>query len=221
MGGGFDALVVFLREPRPGTVKTRLAAAVGAEAAAALYRALAEAEIRATVPRRGEYERLFFFDPPGARAALERWWPGEVLLAQAGADLGLRMAAAFAEAFRRGARRAAILGTDVPWASREDVLEALESLDDHDLAIGPATDGGYWILALDRPRPELFRGIAWSTPSVFVSTVERAGAFGLGVRVLRMLPDVDTADDLRAHWGRLRGLLPPDLAAAVGALIAR
>ena len=68
-------------------------------------------------------------------------------------------------------------------------------------------DGGYYLLALDRSRPELFEGIAWSTPSVRAATAERAAALGLRVRMLEELPDIDTLADVRAQWGKLRPLL--------------
>lgn len=218
-----DALLVFLKRPAAGEVKTRLAAALGSAVAADLYRVLAEEVVRRTAPREAEYARLLFFTPPEARGEMEAWLPGEAWLAQQGADLGARMDAAFAEAFRRGARRAALVGSDSPWVSRERVLEALRSLDDHDAVLGPASDGGYYLLALDRPRPELFQGIAWSTPSVFAATVERAGALGLAVRMLGVLPDVDTLDDVRAAWDRLHPLLAgrPQLAAAVARALGR
>jgi len=200
-------LIVFVKEPRPGAAKTRLVPALGADGAAELYRALAEEEIRQTAPRPGEYTRLFFFAPPGARTAMQVWLPGESLLPQEGDDLGARMAGAFAETFRRGARRAAVIGTDVPWLHRGLVVEALAALEGHDLVLGPTADGGYYLLALDRPRPALFQGIAWSTPSVFASTVERAAGLGLRVRVLPELPDIDTLEDVRRHWAKLRPLL--------------
>ena len=215
-----DVLLVFVKEPRAGQAKTRLIPALGAEAAAQLYRALADEEIRATRPRGDEYERLFFFTPPPAQAAIAAWLPGEDLRHQHGPDLGERMAQAFDTAFAEGARRVAIIGTDVPWVSRETVLEAFEALDDHDLVLGPARDGGYYLLAVSSRRPELFQGMAWSTPSVFHATVERAGGLGLGVRVLAPLTDIDTLEDVRAEWPRVRPLLrDPSLRATVqGAL---
>lgn len=208
-------LLVFVKEPRPGMVKTRLATSLGAERAAAVYRCLADALVRQTAPAAGEYTRVFCFAPSDATAAMQAWLPGESLLAQHGDDLGARMANAFAEAFRRGARRVAIVGTDAPGVGRALVAEALRSLDDHDVAIGPARDGGYYLLALHQPRPELFQGIAWSTSAVFTSTLERAAVLGLGVRILDVQADVDTIDDLRAEWPLLRPLLDDELAAAV------
>ena len=96
-------LVVFVKEPRPGAVKTRLAAEIGADEAALVYRALAEGVLEATTPRPGEYERLVFFDPHEARQALRAWLPGVSLRAQAGAGQGARLTHAFARAIGRGA----------------------------------------------------------------------------------------------------------------------
>jgi len=204
-----DVLIVFVKEPRPGAVKTRLVPALGEERAALLYRALADEEVRRTTPRPGEYDRLFFFTPAGAQPALQQWFPGELMLPQSGDDLGARMAHAFDTTFRRGARRAAIVGSDVPWVSRELVREALLSLDDHEVVVGPARDGGYYLLALDRPRPGLFEGIAWGTPSVLPATAQRAGMLGLRLSVLEPLSDIDTLEDVRREWRSLRPLLAP------------
>ena len=202
-----DALIVFVKEPRPGTVKTRLLPALDPQSAAELYRALAEEEIRQTAPGADEYSRLFFYAPPASPEAMRAWLPGETFLPQRGEDLGARMSAAFDETFRRGARRAAVIGTDVPWLHRGLVAEAFSALDAHDVVLGPTSDGGYYLLALARPQPALFQGIAWSTSSVLTSTLDRAASLGLRVRLLPELPDIDTLDDVRAHWPRLRALL--------------
>ena len=138
---------------------------------------------------------------------MRAWLPGVRLLPQEGDDLGERMADAFARAFARGARRVAIVGTDVPGVTRETVLAALSALDAADVALGPAEDGGYYLLALREPRPELFAGIAWSTATVAAETRSRAAASGLTVRELPALRDLDTLEDLRGLWPCLEGLL--------------
>ena len=216
-----SALVVFLKHPRPGAVKTRLAAAIGAEAAADLYRALAERALEATTPLAEDFERLVFFDPPESLPQMREWLPGVRLLAQSGHDLGARMADAFARAFARGASRVAIVGTDAPGVSRATVTEALSALDTADVVIGPADDGGYYLIALRAPRPELFAGIEWSTPGVRGQTLALAAAAGVSVRELGRLRDVDTLDDLRAEWPAVRALLGdrPELRAALARLV--
>ena len=216
-----DVLLVFVKEPRPGAVKSRLAAAIGPDRAARVYKAIAEEEIRRTAPRDDEYQRRLVFSPPAARARIAEWLPGEALLEQSEGDIGERMARAFEEAFARGARRVVLVGTDVPALSREDVLEAIESLDDQDVVIGPATDGGYYLLALKRADRGLFQGIPWSTPQVLTATLDRAVRLGRSVRVLQTLGDVDTAEDLAADWRRVGPLLPEGLRREVAALIGK
>jgi rSAM/selenodomain-associated transferase 1 len=211
-------LIVFVKAPRPGGVKTRLIPVLGAEGAADFYRTLAEEEVARTTPRAGDYKRLFFYAPPDARDAIASWFPGEALVAQEGSDLGARMAAAFDTAFRGGARRVAIIGSDVPWVTREVVLNAFRALDHHALALGPARDGGYYLLALSRPCPEIFDGVPWSTPEVFPATLEKARTLGLSVGLLGTLTDLDTLDDIRAAWGALEPILARGKGRAPGVL---
>lgn len=204
--------MVFVKSPQPGAVKTRLAVELGPEGSAAVYRAIAEAEITGTRPVAREYDRLFFYAPAGAEAAIAGWLPGEALLPQQGADLGARMAAALETAFLRGARQVAIVGTDVPWVGREQVMQAFEALEEVDLVVGPCDDGGYYLLALARPLPGLFTDIAWSTPTVCDTTLARARSLGLRAAQLGRLPDIDTLADIRRAWAELRPLLPAALA---------
>lgn len=201
-----STLVVFVKHPTPGAVKTRLAAAIGPGAAAELYRALAEHVLEVTTPS-GEYERLVFFDRKEALPDMRAWLPGVRLLAQSDGDLGARMSDAFVRAFARGAGRVALVGTDAPGVSRETVKEALAALDTADLVIGPSEDGGYYLVALRTPRPELFAGMAWSTPSVREETLARAAVAGLSVRELPRLRDIDTLEGLRAEWPAVWALL--------------
>jgi uncharacterized protein len=188
-------------------VKTRLAAAIGVQAAADLYRALAEHVLEATTPFPGDFERLVFFDPPESLADVREWLPGVRLMAQSGHDLGARMADAFARAFARGAQRVAIVGTDAPGVSRATARQAFSALDGADVVIGPAADGGYYLIALTESRPGLLAGIEWSTPMVREQTLARAAAAGLVVSELPPLRDVDTLDDLRAEWPGVRQIL--------------
>ena len=202
-----STLIVFLKQPRPGGVKTRLVPALGAATAAELYRVLAEEVLRATIPPKGEYETLVFFAPSEEAEAMRAWLPGLRLRAQSAGDLGARMSAAFARAFERGAERVAIIGTDTVGVTGDVVAGALGALADADVVVGPAYDGGYYLLALSQPHPDLFEGIAWSTATVLEETLRRAAAAGLRVQKRPVLRDVDTLDDLRAEWPRIRPLV--------------
>jgi hypothetical protein len=200
-------LVVFVKEPRPGAVKTRLAAAIGDADAAAVYRVIVEALLQATTPEAGEYERLVFYAPPDAGERLRSWLPSGRLRKQGEGDVGARMAEAFERCFARGASRVVVVGSDVPALGRADVVAAFEALAAHDVALGPAEDGGYYLVGLRSPQPALFDGVAWSSSSVLAETLARASAAGLSVARLPPLRDVDTIEDLRAEWPRVKPAL--------------
>jgi hypothetical protein len=158
-----------------------------------------------------------FFEPAAAAADVRAWLPGVRLLAQSGADLGARMADAFARAFARGASRVVLAGTDVPGLARETATAALSALDAADVVLGPAEDGGYYLVGLRAPAPALFSGMEWSTPGVLEETRARARAAGLAVHELAPLADVDTLDDLRRAWPAVEPILAgrPALAEAI------
>lgn len=190
-----DVLIVFAKAPRPGQVKTRLARTLGDVPAAELYRRLAEATLCRTAPVAAEYRRVVAFAPADARDEMAAWLPGETLAPQHGEGLGERMAAAFGDAFDAGARRVVLVGSDVPGLQRGHVVQAFAALDGHELALGPARDGGYYLIGLRAPQPGLFADVPWSTPAVLGLTLERAARLSLRVRLLATLRDVDTPED--------------------------
>ena len=197
-GGGDDrTLLVFAKAPREGTVKTRLARDVGHERATRIYRRLGRRVVDQV--RDGPYRTVVWYDPPDAEDEVRSWLGPEGLAfrAQEGDDLGARMAAAFRDGFRT-ASRVCIIGTDTPSVDRSTVSRALAALDGADAVLGPSSDGGYYLLALDRHRPELFHSVAWSTPQVLSTTLQRAEESGLRVRLLDERTDLDTAEDLEA-----------------------
>ena len=186
-------LIVFVRAPRAGAVKTRLAQKIGASAACDAYQKLVHAVLSRIDSIRDVELRHSPDDAAGeVRPWLRRSW---TLAPQGSGDLGERLKRAFAESLAEGAKRVVIIGSDCPWLSKGDIEEAWNDLDTHDLVLGPAKDGGYWLVGLRAPKPELFDGIAWSTGTVLEQTLERARAGGLRFRVLRELSDVDTLGD--------------------------
>lgn len=196
------AVLVFLRAPELGRVKTRLAASIGPHAALAIYRRLAEhtiAEARALAAD-GAGIRVHH-TPADAEPAVRAWLgDGLTLLPQAEGDLGARMRDAFSRAFADGCERVVIIGSDLPEMSAALLRRAFAALDGADAVIGPARDGGYYLLGLTHPVPGVFDGIAWSTAEVFAQTVLRLRAAGTEPIVLDTLRDVDEVEDLPPGW---------------------
>lgn len=202
------ALRVFVKAPRIGEVKTRLAAGIGSARAARLYQALAEAEVAATAPRPlDDYEQTLCFAPAEAGGEIGAWFPGRPREPQQGLDLGARMSHAFDTAFQGGARRVALIGTDAPGVTRSHILRTYRDLETADLVVGPAADGGYYLIGMKQKCPGLFAGIPWSTPQVLGSTLRRATELGLRTLLLEELRDIDTLEDVRACWTQLKPIL--------------
>ena len=142
------------------------------------------------------YDLVVCYDPATAAAEVRAWLGEDVtLMPQVAGDLGHRMRCAL-DAALEVASEACVVGTDVPDLTAGLVEEAFEGLSNADLVIGPAEDGGYYLLALKRPIPELFEGVPWSTAEVLSRTLAAARRLGLEARTLETLRDVDTLDDL-------------------------
>jgi rSAM/selenodomain-associated transferase 1 len=192
-------VIVFLKAPHPGQVKTRMAAALDPEAAAAIYRVLIQRTL-AAVEAMGSVELRYA--PDDARAEILPYLqPGWFATPQGEGHLGDRLARAVDDAVRAGVTRLVIVGSDCPAMEGRDIDQALVALDEVEVVIGPAHDGGYWLLGLRGKAPSLFQDIPWSTGRVFETTLQRAEAAGLRVKVLRTLRDVDTLEDWR-DWLR-------------------
>jgi len=188
---------VFAKAPTPGRVKTRLAADIGDERAAEIYRRLGRQTVQSL--RGGPYRLVVFGDPPDADslARISEWLGLEALQVrpQGPGDLGARMTAALDEALG-DADQALVVGTDIPGIDQDTVGRAFTALDEHDVVVGPAVDGGYYLVGLVRPCPDLFEEIPWSTSRVLSDTLDRARSIGLSVALLDEKADVDTVDDL-------------------------
>jgi rSAM/selenodomain-associated transferase 1 len=182
-------------------VKTRLAREIGADTAARLYAAF----LRDTLATCGAVRsaQLFVaYDPPASRTAFAALAPAAVLVEQPDGDLGHRLRAAIDAAFERGFARVVVVGSDTPHLADADVALAFDELDRHDVVVGPALDGGYYLLGLARAAPRLVEDIAWSTSTVLAATLERARSLGLSCALGPSTFDVDEPLDLvrlRAH----------------------
>jgi hypothetical protein len=211
-------LVLFAREPAAGRVKTRLAAAIGAERAAVLYEAFLRDLARALVSP--SWEAVVAADgteTPGLSGIFAAGWS---LVPQGSGTLGDRLARAAAGAFAAGAGRVALAGSDAPTMRASDVAAALAALDTSDLAVAPAPDGGFSLAALraGTSTTDLFAAIRWSTEFALPDLVRNAAALGLRAVTLPAIPDVDVAEDLPPLRRRLaeNGGLAPATRAFLG-----
>lgn len=189
-------LVTFAKYPKAGKVKTRLGATIGMEAAARLYRLFLQQTMQIAGESRFE-RRILYFEPPDRRSEFARIAPGFELLAQPSGDLGTRLLRAFASAFATGATGVVVLGSDSPTLPGQLLEAARVALDTHDLVVGPAVDGGYYLLGMRRLHADLFQNIRWSTGEVLESTLARADKLGLSQMALEPWYDVDDLETLR------------------------
>jgi uncharacterized protein len=188
-----NLLMVFIKNPVKGTVKTRLATTIGEDKALAIYEALLEITLQAL--KGSDAQKAVFYS--GYRAD-DTWLKnGFLQFIQHGHDLGARMEHAFDTAFSTGYQKVVIVGSDCPALSSSLVAEAFEKLDTHDVVIGPAEDGGYYLLGMKTLHPDLFRNKTWSTARVLPQTEQDLDRLGLRYHLLSELTDIDEEKDLK------------------------
>ncbi len=191
-------LIVMLKEPRPGRVKTRLGTDIGMIPALWWYRHQSAALLRRL---RDPRWHLVLAVTPDAQGLASRVWPGDLArVLQGRGDLGVRM---------RAQLRApppgpvCVVGADIPGLRCAHIARAFRALGDHDAVFGPAMDGGYWLVGLKRLRaasPGFLSGVRWSGPHALSDSI--ASCAGLRVALVDRLRDVDTAADLRPAFHR-------------------
>ena len=191
-------LIVFYRNPELGKVKTRLAAALGDELALAVYLRLA-AYTREQVKAVQADKQVYYSDFMDT----EDLWTECQKSLQLGTDLGQRMLNAFQNSFSKGYQEVCIIGTDCPYLKADHIHEAFQQLQKHDVVIGPAMDGGYYLLAMREFYPELFQNKSWSTSQVLQATMNDVIRLGLSCHLLEELSDVDEEKDLPENWRKL------------------
>jgi uncharacterized protein len=195
-------IIVFVKAPYPGQVKTRLGKSIGSEAAAQLYRYFTE-EVLATVDSLGVHS-IIFFSPAQDELVLREWLGDRSYQAQQDGHLGERMADAFDQCFQLGFGRVLILGSDCPDLPREYLIEALDALSQNHAVIGPSADGGYYTLGFTPSTfcPAVFGPLPWSTDQVFPQTLDILNQFFCPIKVLPQWSDIDTLADLHQFYLR-------------------
>lgn len=195
-----DRLVIFAKSPIPGKVKTRLVPPHSYEEAAALYRDWAKDIYRRAktldVPIQIAYEASPEYPIPSWLA--DGMEPVD-FFPQGPGGLGERLAQAFDRSFKDGCRRVVAIGSDSPGLPLERIREAFAALESRPVALGPAMDGGYYLVGLNAPFPQLFENIAWSTSAVFSQTLRAAEAAGRACHVLEEYFDIDGPRELREY----------------------
>lgn len=206
-----DHLILFSRYPQPGTTKTRLIPHLGETGAAQLQRQMTAQVLRQIRPllsptaensTRPISAEIWF---SGGELSQMADWLGTswALHPQPSGDLGDRLLSAVERAIAAGAERVVVIGADCPSVDAAILQQAFTALQSHDLVLGPATDGGYYLIGLRQPLADLFSGIDWGTERVFAQTRAIAQALHLSVATLDHLTDIDTAADLPV-WEALR-----------------
>lgn len=196
-------VLLFVRVPELGRVKTRLERGMDGATVLRLYQCFVQ-DIIETLGT-GGYRLTVFFTPSHGESAV-RTWLGNTLpiRAQVGNNLGDRMRNAFSDAFARDVEQAVLLGSDLPDIDTRIIDTSFEFLGKTDGVVGPARDGGYYLIGLrkDMFNGDLFSGIDWGTASVFRQTMEQFRAAGLRARILPARQDIDTPNDLVAFYRR-------------------
>jgi len=198
-------VLLFIKAPVKGQVKSRLAADIGEEAALGLYENFVLDSIETA--EKSAYPFRICFYPAESEGLVAAWLgPQYPYLAQEGNDLGLRMGNAFRRIFSEGFTSALLIGSDIPDLPPAMIRSAFESLKKNDVVIGPAADGGYYLIGFNSKSflSSIFQGIAWGANTVFQKTLDLLKGASLRVHIAPEWKDVDTLDDLRALYERKR-----------------
>jgi uncharacterized protein len=203
--------ILMYKAPVEGCTKTRLGKSIGDARAVALYRWLGARQL-SVVPESWSLEVRYA--PDETKELVRDWLGSGVSLALQGeGDLGERMYRALSETFGEfGPEKAIVLGADCPSVDRDLLLEAEKRLDAADIVIGPSLDGGYYLIGMNVAHEALFRGISWSSGSVYEVTMDRIRDLALSVAVLETREDIDDFESLRSQ----RDFIDPNVWAEIG-----
>lgn len=186
--------MIFVKNPVAGKVKTRLALEIGIKPAAVVYRELLN-HTRDVTLGLNVHKQVWYAD----RITEDDLWgePDFEKKLQVEGSLGDKLAAAFEEGFQAGFDRVAAIGSDCLEIQQDHITNAFDILTKNDIVIGPAADGGYYLVGMSKPCQWLFSGMPWSSPELFTQTVERIKSRGVHYTVLPVLNDIDNFEDLK------------------------
>ena len=199
-------LIIFTRYPEPGITKTRLIGALGANGAAGLHRQMAEQVVGVARELKASAGIGIEISFAGGDDSKMRHWLGNDMAyaGQIGLNLGQRMDNAFKDAFDQGCDRIVLVGSDCPELTADILKEAFQALDHHPVVLGPAADGGYYLVGLKQRLPNVFQDIPWGTGNVLEETRQALSSLGVSCALLKRLSDVDTPEDLHVWESALK-----------------
>lgn len=199
-----QAILVFQKNLIAGKTKTRLASTIGNDKALAVYKELISLTMRAL--KNLSMDTCIYYSehiPQEGELTENKASDNTRFFVQHGDNLGVRMLNSFNEQFAEGYSKLVIIGTDCPGLKQEYIQQAFDSLEDHEIVIGPAADGGYYLLGMSKLYPELFEGVEWSTSGVYKQTIAIISRLELSFTTLPVLRDLDNENDLN-HFKRLK-----------------
>ncbi|MDG1014695.1 MAG: TIGR04282 family arsenosugar biosynthesis glycosyltransferase [Flavobacteriaceae bacterium] len=200
-----NLIIVFVRSPELGKVKTRLARSIGDQSALNIYKILLKHT--AAVLRDLSFDKVVYFSE---KIDNNDFWENSLFekKLQKGADLGERMHHAFDNAFNKGYKKVLIIGSDLFDLTSSLITSAFEALETYDISIGPSLDGGYYLLGMKKLYPEVFKNKKWGTDSVLENTLQDLKK--QKIKLLKALNDIDTLEDLRQQPKLLYNILDYD-----------
>lgn len=190
-------LIVFVKEPKKGFVKTRLATVLGEDTSLFLYKAFIKDTLSIARSVEAEIKILAYESFSKNPVYLSEISTGFNLYEQEGSDLGERMSSAFEYAQRQGSLSTVIIGSDSPTLPAHFIEDAFEKLVKADVVIGPSHDGGYYLIGVSGSPEGLFKDVVWSSSNVFKKTLDNAEYMEKEVALLKSWYDIDTIDDLK------------------------
>ena len=200
-----NLIIVFVRTPELGKVKTRLARSIGDQSALNIYKILLKHT--AAVLRDLSFDKVVYFSE---KIDNNDFWENSLFekKLQKGADLGERMHHAFDNAFNKGYKKVLIIGSDLFDLTSSLITSAFEALETYDISIGPSLDGGYYLLGMKKLYPEVFKNKKWGTDSVLKNTLQDLKK--QNIKLLKALNDIDTLEDLQQQPELLYNILDYD-----------
>lgn len=199
-----NALIIFIKYPQPGKVKTRLAKGIGGEKSVLLYRMFVDALLKRTAP--GNFQRMVFYSPANKKNEIAKWLGEDIrIYPQRGGALGDRLLKAFDFAFKNGAEKVIAIGSDSPLLDNALINRAFRCLRNKEIVVGPAFDGGYYLIGLSSLEKSLFQGISWGTEKVFKQTMEKIREKKKSHEILSVHFDVDRKEDIFLLRDKIKG----------------